>query len=125
MTLGLLPGNGGTQRLPRIIAPGPALELLLTGRRSAPTRRCASASSSGVFADRGGVRRAQSPSRSPRARRWRSPTIKRAVHEGMRAPTRRRAGLERELIEDLFRSKDATEGLAAFSEKRAPEFVGA
>ena len=36
MTLGLLPGNGGTQRLPRLIGRGPALELLLTGRQVTP-----------------------------------------------------------------------------------------
>ena len=33
--------------------------------------------------------------------------------------------LERELVEQLFRSQDANEGLTAFSEKRAPTFVGA
>src|ERR1700749_1164774 len=36
VTLGLLPGNGGKQRLPRQIGRGPALELLLTGRQVTP-----------------------------------------------------------------------------------------
>jgi enoyl-CoA hydratase/carnithine racemase len=51
--------------------------------------------------------------------------IKRAVYEGVEKPLSEGLALERELIERLFRSKDASEGLAAFSEKRAPEFVGA
>ncbi len=50
--------------------------------------------------------------------------IKRAVYEGVERPLDDGLALERELIEDLFRSQDAREGLTAFSEKRAPEFVG-
>ena len=51
--------------------------------------------------------------------------IKRAVYEGMRAPLDDGLALERELIEGLFRSRDANEGLTAFSEKRRPTFTGA
>jgi enoyl-CoA hydratase/carnithine racemase len=123
VTLGLLPGNGGTQRLPRIIGRGPALELLLTGRQVTPAEAHRLGLVSGLFAGeddfRGHVERlATGP---PLA----IASIKRAVHEGLDRPLDDGLALERELIEALFRSRDASEGLTAFSEKRAPSFVGA
>jgi enoyl-CoA hydratase/carnithine racemase len=51
--------------------------------------------------------------------------IKRAVYEGVNRSLDEGLALERDLIEKLFRSKDAAEGLGAFVEKRQPEFVGA
>ena len=123
VTLGLLPGNGGTQRLPRIIGAGPALELLLTGRQVVPEEALRLGIVSGLFAgdddfDAHVARLAAGP---PLA----VAEIKRAVYEGLQRDLDGGLELERELIEKLFRSKDATEGLTAFSEKRAPEFVGA
>ncbi|MDP9294757.1 MAG: enoyl-CoA hydratase-related protein, partial [Actinomycetota bacterium] len=50
--------------------------------------------------------------------------IKGCVHEGAQLPLDDGLALEQTLIEQLFRSKDATEGLTAFVEKRNPEFVG-
>jgi enoyl-CoA hydratase/carnithine racemase len=51
--------------------------------------------------------------------------IKRCVHEGVQKTLDDGLVLEAELMEQLFRSKDADEGLHAFVEKRTPEFVGA
>jgi enoyl-CoA hydratase/carnithine racemase len=123
VTLGLLPGNGGTQRLPRIIGAGPALELLLTGRQIGPDDALRLGLVSAVLAseedlDAHVAKLAAGP---PLA----IAEIKRAVYEGMQHDLDGGLELERELIEKLFRSKDAEEGLTAFSEKRAPEFVGA
>jgi enoyl-CoA hydratase/carnithine racemase len=123
VTLGLLPGNGGTQRLPRLIGAGPALELLTTGRPIGPDDALRLGLVSEVFDDAAAfdahVRRlAKLP---PLA----LASIKRAVFEGMDAPLEQGLALERDLIEALFRSRDANEGLTAFSEKRAPEFTGA
>ena len=123
VTLGLLPGNGGTQRLPRLIGRGPALELLLTGRQVAPDEALALGLIGGLFADDGAFaahvqRMAAGPPVALAA-------IKRCVHEGAERTLDEGLALERDLIEQLFRSRDATEGLTAFVEKRDPEFVGA
>ena len=123
VTLGLLPGNGGTQRLPRLIGAGPALELLTTGRPIGPDDALRLGLVSEVFEDAAAFdahvqRLAKLP---PLALAG----IKRAVFEGMDAPLEQGLALERDLIEALFRSRDANEGLTAFSEKRAPEFTGA
>jgi enoyl-CoA hydratase/carnithine racemase len=123
VTLGLLPGNGGTQRLPRIIAPGAALELLLTGRQVKPDEAQRLGIVSGLFAGEEEFRAhiEQLAAGPPLA----IANIKRAVYEGLERPLGAGLALERELIEALFRSQDASEGLTAFSEKRAPTFVGA
>lgn len=123
VTLGILPGNGGTQRLPRLIGPGPALELLVTGRTLSPEEARALGLVSQVFADQAAFDEHIAALRAlpPLA----LANIKRAVYEGMERPLSDALALERDLIEELFRSQDADEGLTAFTEKRAPEFVGA
>jgi enoyl-CoA hydratase/carnithine racemase len=123
VTLGLLPGNGGTQRLPRLIGAGPALELLITGRTLSPEEARALGVVSQVFADEAAFDDHMTGLRAlpPLA----LANIKRAVHEGVERPLPDALALERDLIEDLFRSHDAREGLTAFSEKRTPEFTGA
>jgi enoyl-CoA hydratase/carnithine racemase len=52
-------------------------------------------------------------------------SIKRCVHEGGGQSLEDGLALEAELMEKLFRSQDASEGLHAFVDKRTPEFVGA
>jgi enoyl-CoA hydratase/carnithine racemase len=123
VTLGLLPGNGGTQRLPRLIGQGPALELLLTGRQVEPEEAHRLGIVSGVFGSEDELRaHVEKLAAGPPLA---IAEIKRAVYEGMQVTLDDGLALERELIEKLFRSRDANEGLTAFSEKRRPEFVGA
>jgi enoyl-CoA hydratase/carnithine racemase len=120
VTLGLLPGNGGTQRLPRLIGVGPALELLATGRQLSPEDALRIGLVSEVFADADAAT-AHMETLTALA----LANIKRAVYDGVQQPMADGLALERELMEQLFRSRDGTEGLTAFSEKRPPEFVGA
>ena len=123
VTLGLLPGNGGTQRLPRLIGTGPALDLLLTGRQVDPHEGQRLGIVSGLFASEEDFRaHVEKLAAGPPLA---IANIKRAVYEGMSGSLDDGLALERELIEELFRSQDATEGLTAFSEKRRPTFVGA
>jgi len=122
VTLGLLPGNGGTQRLTRLLGPSRAMELLLTGRTFGPDE----AQQWGLVAalmEEDAVR--EYAERLAAAPPLAIAAIKRCVHEGGQLPLDEGLALEANQVESLFRSKDATEGLTAFVEKRQPEFVGA
>jgi enoyl-CoA hydratase/carnithine racemase len=118
VTLGLLPGNGGTQRLPWLIGRGPALDLLLTGRQVDPLEAHRLGIVSGLFESEEKFR--EHVARLAAAPPLAVAAIKRLVHGSLEEGLAR----EREEIEGLFRSEDAREGLSAFSEKRRPEFSG-
>jgi enoyl-CoA hydratase/carnithine racemase len=126
VTLGLLPGNGGTQRLTRMLGPSRAIELLLSGRTFSPQE----ALEWGLVAFLYEPREADDQARAY-ARRFSNgaplaiAAIKRCVNEGGQLALSEGLMLEAEQVERLFRSKDAEEGLRAFVEKRTPEFAGA
>ena len=126
VTLGLLPGNGGTQRLSRLIGPSRALELMLTGRQVSPDE----ALELGIVNRVVPAAEAEAETRSFAEQLAGGATkaignIKRAVWEGVDRPLREGLARERELVGELFRSDDAREGLGAFLEKREPAWTGA
>jgi len=125
VTLGLLPGNGGTQRLPRLIGRQKAMELLLTGKPLDPK----AAAALGI------VDRLVAPDQLlPEAIAFAAtlaagPTvaigeIKLAAKQGLEMPLESALALERGGIFRLFETADAKEGLSAFAEKRKPNFKG-
>jgi enoyl-CoA hydratase/carnithine racemase len=126
VTLGLLPGNGGTQRLTRLLGPSRSLELLLTGRAFSPQEALEWGLVAAVFEpDDAEARVREYAERFAAGPPLALAAIKRCVHEGGQLPLENGLRIEAEEMEGLFRSKDATEGIRAFVEKRSPEFVGA
>ncbi len=126
VTLGLLPGNGGTQRLTRLLGPSRAMDLLLTGRTFSP----AEAHEWGLVAALYDPEEADDRVRAyavtlAHGAALAIAAIKRCVHEGGDLSLSEGLALEADLVEHLFGSRDAREGLHAFVEKRTPEFTGA
>lgn len=125
VTLGLLPGNGGTQRLPRLIGANRALELMLTGEGIGPEEAHRLGLVNRLFpADK---LRAETEAYARKVASGASAAIgaiKQAVYQGLALPLSEALGLERDLIEPLFRTADAQEGLRAFAEKRQPVYTG-
>jgi enoyl-CoA hydratase/carnithine racemase len=125
VTLGLLPGNGGTQRLPRLIGRTKALDLMITGRTVDPREALALGIVDRLFP--AGDLAAETSKYAKRLAAGATLAvgrIKRAVMEGMDLPLDDALALERDLMEPLFDTQDAKEGIAAFAEKRAPTYSG-
>ena len=130
VTLGVLPGTGGTQRLARLVGKSRAIELMTSGRnfdmaeaeRLGIVNRGIEAASVDAFmaAVMEGARSFCPPGRASRA----VGLIKRAVQSGAEVPLETGLALERELQQRLFESEDAREGIAAYNAKRKPEFRG-
>jgi enoyl-CoA hydratase/carnithine racemase len=125
VTLGLLPGTGGTQRLPRLIGRGRALELMTTGRTVSPAeaerigmvdRLVSAAEFDQAVAELAAGLAAGAPLAIA--------AITRVVNDGLERSLE--DALERELQElaALFASEDAREGMTAFTEKRPPSYNG-
>jgi enoyl-CoA hydratase/carnithine racemase len=127
VSLGVLPGTGGTQRLARLVGRSRAIELMAEGRLLDYDEAHALGLVNQVWESEGFGARALEYARSfcPPSRASLSVgCIKRAVHGGTDLPLESGLALERELQQRLFESADAREGLTAYAEKRKPAFAG-
>ncbi|MDP9410882.1 MAG: enoyl-CoA hydratase-related protein [Actinomycetota bacterium] len=122
-TLGLLPGNGGTQRLPRLIGVTKALDLMITGRRLSPAEAYELGILDRLFpADRLEEETVKYAEGLASGAAGAIGSIKLAVRRGIDRPLKEGLQIERELVEPLFESEESKEGIGAFMEKRKPEF---
>jgi len=130
VSLGVLPGTGGTQRLVRIVGKSKAIELMAGGETFDFDRALELGLVNQVLeaGDREDflaqiikyAKQFTTPNKAVRA----VGSIKRSVQTGAELPFELALTLERELQQQLFQSSDADEGLSAYVEKRTAEFTG-
>jgi enoyl-CoA hydratase/carnithine racemase len=130
VTLGVLPGTGGTQRLARLVNKSTAIELMVTGETFDFDKAMSlglinqiwETATNDEFLEK--IQKyAESfcpPNRAAKA----VGRIKRSVQSGVEIPFESALAVERELQQQLFQSADAKEGIGAFVQKRKPKFKG-
>jgi enoyl-CoA hydratase len=125
--LGVLPGMGGTQRLTRVIGKGKAIELMALAENVSMDEALRMGILQQLWPAEGWwdkvldyARKFVPPARASRA----VGLIKRAAQSGAEASLGEGLALEREVVQQVFESQDAAEGLKAFLEKRKANFKG-
>jgi enoyl-CoA hydratase len=123
INLGVIPGAGGTQRLPRFVGKAKAMEMVLTGRMmdAAEAERCGLVSRivpAEQLVDEA-VKTAQ------KIAEMSLPSVmlaKESVNRAFETTLNEGVRFERRMFHSLFATEDQKEGMAAFAEKRKPAF---
>ena len=124
ITIGILPGAGGTQRLTRLVGKAKAMDMCLTGRMmdAAEAERAGLVSrvvaQDALLAEALGAAAAIAAMSRPIA--W---MVKESVNRAYETTLGEGIRFERRLFHAAFATADQKEGMAAFAEKRRPRFV--
>jgi enoyl-CoA hydratase/carnithine racemase len=126
VNLGLFPGSGGTQRLPRLVGLSKGMDLILNATTMNPPQAKELGLVDRLFPDaaacrEGAIEYATKIAAGPSVALGHA---KLAVTQGYSAPLDVGLAIEREAISRVFVSQDANEGIKAFGEKRKAEFKG-
>src|SRR5689334_15614537 len=124
--LGLFPGSGGTQRLPRLVGLSKGMAMILEARTMTPAQAQEAGLVDRLFPDAAACRQGAI---DYAARIAAGPSValghaKLAITQGYGAPLDLGLAIEREAISRVFVSQDANEGIKAFGEKRKADFKG-
>jgi len=130
VTLGVLPGTGGTQRLARLVNKSTAIELMVTGEtfdferglQLGVVNQIWETATPDEFIEK--IQKYAEGFCPPHRASKAIGRIKRSVQTGAEIPFESALAVERELQQQLFQSDDAKEGLTAYVEKRKPSFSG-
>ena len=127
VNLGVIPGMGGTQRLPRLVGKARAMDLAATGRMIAFEEAVEFGLINELFEGEDFfdqvldyARQFVAPNKPSKA----VGLIKRAIQSGMQGSQWEGLAFERELLAQAFASADAAEGLSAYKDKRVAKFRG-
>jgi enoyl-CoA hydratase len=123
ITLGIMPGMGGTQRLPRAVGKAKAMDLILTGRMM----DAAEAERAGLVSRvvKAGELMEEALALARRIAAYSQPIVmmaKEAVNRAFETPLSEGLLFERRTFHAMFSTDDQKEGMAAFIEKRSPQF---
>ncbi|MBO6640387.1 MAG: enoyl-CoA hydratase/isomerase family protein [Roseitalea sp.] len=123
--IGSFPGDGGTQRLPRLVGKSFAMQMILTGEMVSADLAERKGLVSEVVPDGELIPRATAIAKNIAEKSVAiTPFAKRAVNAAYELPLNEGLAFEHELTVEAFATEDRVEGLRAFSEKRQPLFKG-
>ena len=125
VAMGLIPSDGGTQRLPRIIGRGKALEMIFTAEIIGAAEALENGLISKVVTSELLIAEVDAlaksiTSKAPISLRY----IKEAINKGLDLTLEQGLRLEADLYFLLHTTSDRTEGIKAFQQKKTPEFRG-